>query len=532
MSDLLNRDNRLNRDGRRASVRSPRAGNGPTPDQARTLASVAFKTSGLVVVVAATLVVLSLVSANSDLTGTLGAIAGSWFSVHLVPLSIGGTSLGVAPLLPTLIVGWSVARSVHRAVDAHTDRSMVLWVFGASLAGPLAVTAIALAVAKDASTVIGLSSPNALVAFSWVIGVHALASGTGLAFARWNSVVLRRGLPDWVRALVAPFVRSVSVLVAGGAAIVAVALLSSWETAGTLVEGGRNFVGMLGLTALSVLYLPNVLVGALAVSTGSTASFGDAAVSLFSTTGGPLPPLPILAVLPEGPAQTIWIVMLAVPVGAGFLLGRDCAIRSADIRVALSSVWVVAAAVGVLAALFGYAAGGNLGTFGTVEVTVWSFGLSTFAWLAVAGSASAAIVVWRRPAPDPVSVADERASEPIVAAVTAGAAEHEENRAVVEAEIVDALPVTSDESGSDESGSGEPGSGESGSGEPGSEQGEDGPGPVATEMVDADPVVDNPVVDHPVVDHPVVDNPVVADPADAEPLDVEIVAPPEDGPAR
>ncbi|WP_144407354.1 cell division protein PerM [Rhodococcus sp. B7740] len=436
MSDLLNRETR------RAAARAPRAGTGPTPDQSRMLAAVAFKTSGLVVVIATTLALITLVSVNSDLTGTLGAIAGSWFAVHLVPLSIGGTSLGVAPLLPTLIIGWSVARTVHHAVDYDTDSRMLRWVFAASMAGPLAVTAIALAVAKDASTVIGLSSPNALVAFSWVAGVHAAASGTGLLLARWDSLVVRRGLPDWVRALVAPFVRAISLLVAGGAAVVLLALLASWESAGALVESGRDVVGMLGLTVVSVLYLPNVVIGALAVATGSTAGFGDASVSLFSTTGGPLPPLPILAVLPEGPAQTIWVVMLVVPIGAGLLLGRDCAIRSADIQVAVSSVWVVAAATGVLAALFGYAAGGNLGTFGTVEVTVWSFGLLTFAWLAVVGSASAALVVWRRAEPEPVRDEPDPTPVPPAAELAIEAAppeteDDEQAEEVVEAEVVD-----------------------------------------------------------------------------------------------
>ncbi|OZF52776.1 cell division protein PerM [Rhodococcus sp. 14-1411-2a] len=488
MSDLLNRETR------RAAARAPRASTGPTPDQSRMLAAVAFKTSGLVVVIATTLALVTLVSANSDLTGTLGAIAGSWFAVHLVPLSIGGTSLGVAPLLPTLIIGWSVARTVHHAVDSDTDRRVLRWVFAASMAGPLAVTAIALAVAKDASTVIGLSSPNALVAFSWVTGVHGAASGTGLLFACWDSVVIRRGLPDWVRALVAPFVRALSILAAGGAAVVLLALLVSWETAGALLESGGDVVGMLGLTVLSVLYLPNIVIGALAVATGSTAGFGEASVSLFSTTGGPLPPLPILAVLPEGSAQTIWVVMLVVPIGAGLLLGRDCAIRSADIQVAVSSVWVVAAAAGALAALLGYAAGGNLGTFGTVEVTVWSFGLLTFAWLAVVGSASAAFVVWRRAEPEPTR--DDPAPTPVPVAELA----------------IEPAPSVPDPSETAPS-----------------ESEDDEQTEVVEDVVEAE-VVDDVPAEMPAAEEP----DAIVEAATAEPLDAEVVAPPgdRDGPAR
>jgi len=180
--------------------------------------------------------------------------------------------------------------------------------------------------------------------------------------------------------------------------------------------------------------------------------------------------------------------MLVVPIGAGLLLGRDCAIRSADIQVAVSSVWVVAAATGVLAALFGYAAGGNLGTFGTVEVTVWSFGLLTFAWLAVAGSASAALVVWRRAEPEPVQ--DEPVPTPVAAAELA----------------IEAAPSEPE----------------------GDEQVEQ-----VEEVVEAE-VVDEAVDDVPAEMPPAEEPDATVEAATDEPLDAEIVAPPgdRDGPAR
>lgn len=503
MSDLLHREARRSArtSGRRRVERGPRpAGNGLTPDQSRALAAVAFKIPGLVVVIAATLVLLTLVSVNSDLTGTFGAIAGLWFAVHLVPLTISGTVLGVAPLLPTVLLMWSVARGVHRVVDRDTDRRMLWWIFGASLAGPVAFTAIALAVAKDAASVIGLESPSAPIAFAWVLAVHAAASGTGIALARWDSLLMREGIPDWIRALVAPLVRVVAALVGGGALVILAALFLSWSTVGELIESGGDVVGMLGLTVVSVLYLPNVLIGTLAVATGSTASIGDASASLFATTGGPLPPLPVLAVFPDSPAQTIWVVMLAVPVGAAILLGRDCALRSRDVQVAVSSVWVVAAALGVLAAVFGFAAGGNLGTFGTVELNVWTFALLTFAWLAVVGSVSAAFIVWRRPDPDPEPDSDPIPVPPAAELQLESAEDTSQaeptDSANVEAEPTDSAIVEAE--------------------------------PVDSESAEADPADSEPVAvtAEPVADG-VVEVPPVSQGDDEEPLDVEVVAPPE-----
>lgn len=349
----------------------------------------------MLLAIIATVVLVTLVSVNSELTGTFGAIAGLWFAVHQVPLSISGTSLGVFPLLPTLVLAVVVARGIGRTVTENSTRRDCGLVFGAAVLGPVVVTAIALAVAADASAAIGLSSPHALLAFAWVAGVHALSAAVGLVIGTWHAADVVERVPQWTRDLVRPTVRAASVLVAGGGAIVLVAMVASWSTMDMLLDAGNGFVGVLGLTILSILYLPNVLLGSLAVAVGSTAHVGDVSVSLFKAVGGPVPPLPVLAVLPEGAAQSLWMLMLVIPISAGVILGQDCARRTVDVHYALSSVWTGAAAIGVGAAFVGFAAGGSLGTFGTVQVTVWSFGLLVFAWLAVVGSIAAAITAWR-----------------------------------------------------------------------------------------------------------------------------------------
>ncbi|MGA9869713.1 MAG: DUF6350 family protein [Rhodococcus sp. (in: high G+C Gram-positive bacteria)] len=426
-----------------------------SPSQAKSLARVGFRIPGLLLAVIATVVLVTLVSVNSDLTGTFGAIAGVWFAVHLVPLSISGTSLGVFPLLPTLVLGVVVARSVGRTVTESSTRRECAWLFGAAVLGPLFVTVLALAIAADASAAIGLSSPRALVAFGWVAAIHAVSAAVGLVIGTWDSAAVVERVPTWMRDVVGPTVRAASVLVAGGAAIVLAAMVASWSTMSSLLEAGNGFVGVLGLTVLSVLYLPNVVIGSIAVAVGSSAHIGDVSVSQFGTVGGPVPPLPVLAVLPEGAAQPVWMLMLIVPVTAGVFLGRDCARRTVVLSHALSSVWTGAGMVGVAALIVGFAAGGNLGTFGTVQVTAWSLGLLTFAWLAVVGSVVAAVTAWRgdqteqeaeaEPGATPVPV--DHAVVPAITEVaesessdlTAAAESESAPAAVVEAEVVDAL---------------------------------------------------------------------------------------------
>src|SRR5688572_2258968 len=83
--------------------------------QARDLVRVAFGPAIVALAVIAAVVLLQLVIANSDMTGTFGAVASMWLGVHGVPISIGGRELGVMPLLPLLIMVWATARTTAAA---------------------------------------------------------------------------------------------------------------------------------------------------------------------------------------------------------------------------------------------------------------------------------------------------------------------------------------------------------------------------------------------------------------------------------
>ncbi|QBJ97539.1 hypothetical protein ERC79_17515 [Rhodococcus sp. ABRD24] len=368
---------------------------GPTRDQTRELLTVAVRPAAMAVVLFSAVVIVTLVASNSDLTGTFGAIAASWLALHQVSLTITGAPLAILPLLPTAILMWAVGRGCARAVTPRTSLPEALRVVGAAVAGPLVMTLIALAVVSDAATVIALSPPSAPEASGWTIGIHLVAASAGIAAVIGRAECERLGLPDWLPMAVRSAVRASGLLLAAGGLATVASLVLSWSEVGALIDEGGGVMGMLGLTVLSVLYLPNVAVGAAAVLTGGTVHVGGSSLSLFDILPGAVPPMPVLGGIPTELAGSGWPILLAVPVIVGALLGRDCGrLRLPPVETSYA-VLIAAASVGVAAAAVGYAGGGEVGAFGFVGVEWWAFGLVTFGWLALPGVAVALLLTLR-----------------------------------------------------------------------------------------------------------------------------------------
>lgn len=356
-----------------------------TPERAKVLLLVAVRPAAEAMLVIAVLVLLTLLTSGDGMAGTSAAIAASWLAMHQVPLVIGKTTLGLLPLLPTVVLLWVAARECARAMLPDGSRADLGWLVGAALGGPLLVTAVCLAVVEDASGILPVRTPNALSAFAWVLVLHLIAVAAGVLSREIPQVVDRLRLPDPAVTGLRCSGRAALRLLACAAVVTVVSLLAHWSAMGEGYANAGNAWGVLGLTVLSLVYLPNVVVGALGVVLGAPVQFGAASISLFEVVGGPVPAVPVLAALPIGPAVGWWPLLLALPAAAGVITGLDLA-RTGDDEIRRPwSVLVCAAATTLILLTLAALAGGELGGFGHVGLDLPILAVACFVVAVITG---------------------------------------------------------------------------------------------------------------------------------------------------
>ncbi len=388
--------------------------------QARDLVRVAFGPAVLALVIVAAVTLLQLLIANSDMTGALGAIASMWLGVHQVPISIAGRELGVLPLLPAMLMVWATARSTARATSAYSSWLVVRWVVASALGGPLLMTAIALAVIHDASTVLTeLQTPSALRAFVSVLVVHAIGAGIGVWSRLGRRALAASPLPNWLGDSVRAATAGVLALFGLSGLVTLGSLVVHWATMQELYGITDSIFGQFSLTVLSALYAPNVIVGTAAVAVGSSAHVGFATFSSFTVFGGDIPALPVLAAVPTPPLGPVWVALLIIGASSGVAVGQQCARHPLPMVPAVAKLLVAAAAGALAMSLLAYAGSGRLGNFGHVGVDQGALMIGVFFWFAVVGWVTVVMTggIRRRPRrrkPAPVSAPppDEPGPEP------------------------------------------------------------------------------------------------------------------------
>lgn len=251
-----------------------------------------------------------------DLAAAFGASAGT---MTLVPLG-----LSILPLLLCYRSGRRLARASYEGEflipvlsGSVTYALISSAVYGWASPHPQPLQALNAALVPLGIVVAGLmwGGYREARSLSRMVGVDTAEQISQMSqYSRWA------GSYAWavVRAAVVAFVA----LVGLGAVLLGIGILAGWsQIVATYQELHAGAVGDTAVTLLQLGFLPNLVIYAIAWSTGAGFSFGaGTSVGLTSSDVGTLPMLPILGAVPES-MGTFGLVGLLVPLGAGAIAG-------------------------------------------------------------------------------------------------------------------------------------------------------------------------------------------------------------------
>lgn len=318
----------------------------------------------VLVLAALTLAVLLFTADGFD--SLFAVVAVEWLVVNRVPLTVDRVELGFLPLLPALIYVAVLARQT-RAVLADVEqpgpREAGAAMAGVTLAG-LLLTGLATLLVGSAASDFAVRESALSTALLWTAGVGIMGSGLGvwLYFRR----DLREILPLWVRGGIHLGTAFVAATWAIATLLVLVGLVMAWEPVGSVLEIGKGVVGTAALAGISVAYLPNVVMTGAALMVGGEAHLGEASYSVFAVSRGPMPEVPLAAVLPT--TNPHWVVqgLLLVTVFVAAGLARSVAHWFRTTGDAVKATWLAAGIVALVIAVSPVIAGGRLGMLGMV----------------------------------------------------------------------------------------------------------------------------------------------------------------------
>jgi hypothetical protein len=305
---------------------------------------------------------------SGDLGSTLQFTAILWAIAHVVPVL---TPTGVVSLFPLLLILLPVllmrraARKAALSVEPETlSRALLLTSLIAGMH-----TLLVLAVGLAGSTESMLLKPLDLALRSFLIAV-AITLPTVLSAAGLVDDVRDR-IPALVRAAVAGGVVAFLMIVSAGSVLLVIAVIHRRsDIAAVSDQVGQSNVASVFLLVLSLLYVPTLIGWVTTWMTGAGVHVGGGAVlGLASGSPDELPPVPLLAVLPEVvPEWTRFlplVVVFAAAAGAALVHRRMVLLSMAQRFMAVVVLAVVAA--GLLGAT-GLLTGGSLGSVRLVDL--------------------------------------------------------------------------------------------------------------------------------------------------------------------
>ena len=296
----------------------------------------------------------------------------AWQVMHLVPLVIGTTTIGVLPwgflVVPVLILWkatqWALKSSQPKTAIDFIRIAISISLIYSGLAGLIGL----ICSTNDLYTGITSSILHTLFVALAVTSVCIISYAP-------SRTILTDAMPKLIVDGIRPAVISFGLLFIAGSLLTSVALILNWaqvRAVTTLMAPG--FIDGFFMTLLGIGYLPTVNVWAMSYLLGPGIMLGGGVVTPENASPGALPAFPLLSILPsESAALAAYFVLVPILIGIAiyFLIPRERWSAQGDsIAIALSFVvrWrevvTLLVSVGLLSIFVWIAAAASSGSLG------------------------------------------------------------------------------------------------------------------------------------------------------------------------
>jgi Family of unknown function (DUF6350) len=292
------------------------------------VAALAAAGGGLAVL--ATLTLIGWITAphvglGGGLAGALRSAGLLWLVAHHVEVTVRGVGrIGLLPLGLVLLPAALIERAGRWMTnEGHVSSLLDVGPAAMSIALPYALFTGAVALASRTS--VAAPSLGQAVTSGFLIALLASAFGAARAIAPWRKLAGR--VPPRLRSIILGMLAALAVLTVCGALLGALSLMvhiSAYKQAVAALNPG--IIGSVLLLLVSLCYLPNSVIWAIAYMLGPGFSFGiGTAVSPSGSALGAVPAFPMLAAMPVGTKAAFppWVgfFVLVMPYLAGALAG-------------------------------------------------------------------------------------------------------------------------------------------------------------------------------------------------------------------
>ena len=297
----------------------------------------------------------------------------AWQVLHLVPIVIGTTTIGVLPwgfLVVPVVILWKSTQWALKSSQPKTAVGFIRVAVSISIIYSVCAGIVGL-ISSTNDLYVGLLSS---ILHSFIVALSVTT--TCIITYAPSRTILTDALPQIFVDGIRPALISFGLLFAAGSLLTSVSLILNWaqlRAVTTLMAPG--FIDGFFMTLLGIGYLPTVNIWAMSYLLGPGIILGGGVVTPENASPGALPAFPLLSILPsETAALAAFFVLVPILIGVViyFLLPRaNWSAQGDSIPIALSFVirWrevvTLLISVGLLSVLVWITAAASSGPLGT-----------------------------------------------------------------------------------------------------------------------------------------------------------------------